>query len=400
MATMCMSIVSMLSPILFITLRNTYGLSYSLLGLLVLINFCTQLIIDIIFSLFSHKFNIEKTVKAIPAITAVGLFIYAVFPLLFPGFAYAGLVVGTVVFSASSGFAEVLTSPVIAAIPSDNTQRDLSNLHSVFAWGVVAIAIFSTLFFALFGTANWFILVLILMLVPFVSMYLFKGTSLPHMETHEKMSGVFKLFTDKTMLFCMLCIFLGGASETSMSQWGAGYIEQSLGLSKFFSDIIGIAMFALMLGLGRTLFANFGKNVYRYMFYGAIGATACYAVAVFANVPLLNAAACALTGICVAMMWPGSLIVVNERMPKGGVAVFALMAAGGDLGASLGPQLVGIASDIALSSNYVLAIAVQMGLSAEQIAIKAGFLAALIFPLCAIFVYGWLYRKMKNKKEL
>ncbi len=398
MATMCMSIVSMLSPILFITLRNMYGISYSLLGLLVLINFCTQLIIDIIFSLFSHKFNMEKAVKAIPAITTVGLFVYAVFPLVLPNFAYVGLVIGTVIFSASSGFAEVLASPVIASIPSDNTQRDLSNLHSIFAWGTVIIAIFSTLFFLLFGTENWFVLVFILMIIPFISMYLFHGTSLPKMETHDKMSGTFKLLKDKTMLFCMLCIFLAGASETSMSQWSAGYIEQSLGLSKFFSDILGIAFFAFMLGLGRTLFARFGKNVYRFMFYGAIGATSCYAVAVFISVPFLSAAACGLTGFCVAMMWPGSLIVVNERMPKGGVAVFALMAAGGDLGASLGPQLVGIATDIALTNNYVNTISSQMGLAPEQVAIKVGFLLALIFPAVAIFVYGYLYKKAKAHK--
>ena len=34
-----MSIVATLSPLLFLTFRETYGISYSLLGLLVLINF-------------------------------------------------------------------------------------------------------------------------------------------------------------------------------------------------------------------------------------------------------------------------------------------------------------------------------------------------------------------------
>ena len=57
-----MSIVSNLPPVLFLTFRQLYGISYSLLGLLVVFNFVTQLTVDLIFSFFSHKFNIEKTI--------------------------------------------------------------------------------------------------------------------------------------------------------------------------------------------------------------------------------------------------------------------------------------------------------------------------------------------------
>ena len=76
----CMSVVGNLSPLLFLTFRSLYGISYSLLGLLVVINFTTQLIIDLIFSFFSHRFNIEKVVKFTPALTAIGLVIYAAAP--------------------------------------------------------------------------------------------------------------------------------------------------------------------------------------------------------------------------------------------------------------------------------------------------------------------------------
>ena len=53
-----MSVTTNLSPILFLTFRTLYDISYSMLGLLVLINFVTQLTIDLIFSFFSHRFNI------------------------------------------------------------------------------------------------------------------------------------------------------------------------------------------------------------------------------------------------------------------------------------------------------------------------------------------------------
>lgn len=50
-----MAIVSTLSPLLFLTFREVYKMSFTLMGLLVVINFVTQLIIDLIFSFFAKK---------------------------------------------------------------------------------------------------------------------------------------------------------------------------------------------------------------------------------------------------------------------------------------------------------------------------------------------------------
>ena len=87
-----MSVVGNLSPLLFLTFHDLYGISYSLLGLLVLINFCTQLAIDLIFSFFSHKFNIPLAVKCAPFLTMAGLIIYALSPVFFSGvYVYIGL---------------------------------------------------------------------------------------------------------------------------------------------------------------------------------------------------------------------------------------------------------------------------------------------------------------------
>jgi len=185
------SIVANLSPVLFITFHNLYGISFSLLGLLVLINFFTQLLIDLVFSFFSHKFNIPVAVKITPLLTVIGLIIYALFPFVFPNQVYIGLVLGTIVFSASGGFAEVLISPIIAALPSKDPDREMSKLHSIYAWGVVFVILFSTLFIFAFGGRNWQYLSLILAIIPFVSTLLFFGSDIPKMETPEKVSGAF-----------------------------------------------------------------------------------------------------------------------------------------------------------------------------------------------------------------
>ena len=113
---LAMSSVFSLPPILFVTFREMYGISYTLLGTLVLVNFCTQLIVDLIFTFFGKHFNITKTLKVMPLLTVTGLLIYALVPTFFPQYAYLGLVTGTVIFSSASGLCEVLLSPTVAAL--------------------------------------------------------------------------------------------------------------------------------------------------------------------------------------------------------------------------------------------------------------------------------------------
>lgn len=395
-----MSVVGTLSPLLFIIFRNTYGISFSLLGLLVLVNFFTQLGIDLIFSFFSHKFNISKTVKVTPLIGATGLVVYAILPIIMKEHAYIGLLIGTVIFSASSGLAEVLISPVIAQIPADDPDREMSKLHSIYAWGVVGVVAFSTVFIFLFGGENWSILTLILTAVPLTATALFAGAKIPDLPTPEKVSGAISFLKNKTVWLCVLAIFLGGASELVMAQWASGYIETALGLPKIYGDIFGVMLFALTQGVGRSLYAKIGKNIYRVLILGAIGAFVCYLTASISPLPIIGLVACALTGFCIAMMWPGSLIVASDKFPKGGVLIFALMAAGGDCGASVGPQLVGIITDLTISSSFAVNLSANLGITVEQLGMKAGMLVGSLFPLFAILVFTLLYKKRDKKPTL
>lgn len=390
-----MSVIGNLPPLLFLTFKETYGISYSLLGLLILINYCTQLAVDLIFSFFSHKFNISKTVKAMPVFTIVGFVIFSVSPWLFPDFIYLGLAIGTVIFSASSGLAEVLISPVIAALPADDPDREMSKLHSSYAWGVVGVVIISTLFLYIFGAQSWQCLALMFMIVPLISMILLWGAKLPEMETPERVSGAMGYLKNGGVWLCVFGIFLGGAAEVTMAQWSSSYLEYALGIPKVWGDVLGVAMFAVMLGIGRTLYSKVGKNVERVLLLGGIGATACYLIAALSSVPVLGLVGCAFTGFCVSMLWPGSLIVASGRYPAGGVFIYALMAAGGDMGASLGPQLIGIITDSAMANPWVMEIAGSLDVMPEQIGMRLGMLVGMIFPLVSIPVYSYIVKTKK-----
>lgn len=392
-----MSSVFSLPPLLFVTLREMYGISYTLLGTLVLTNFCTQLAIDLIFTLFSKHFNVRKVVKTMPLITSAGLIIYALVPSLFPNYAYVGLLIGTIIFSVAAGLSEVLLSPTIAAIPSDNPQRDMSTLHSLYAFGVFTVVAVSTLFLKLFGNENWMYLTLFLAVLPMIASVLFMISPMPDMDGQESsadLEGTKRRSFGLAM--CVACIFFGSCAENAMSNWISGYMENALHIDKAIGDILGMAMFAALLGIARISYAKFGKNICRVLLIGMIGAAACYLVAGFSTSVVLAFLACILTGLFTSMLWPGTLIMMEEKIPGAGVAAFALMAAGGDLGASVAPQLMGIVIDKVSASTVASDLGVTLNLSVEQIGLKAGMLVSAIFPILGAVLMVFIIRYFKK----
>ncbi len=393
-----MSVVGNLPALLFLTFHRLYGISYSLLGTLVLINFCTQLLVDLAFSLFSHKFNISLAVKCTPILTVLGMLLYAAAPLLFPNAVYIGLVLGTLIFSASAGFCEVLMSPIIAAIPAKDPDREMSKLHSIYAWGVVGAVLIGTLFLLLAGNRAWQFLVLLFLPIPLSSAFLFFGTELPDMTKPERASGGRRFLKNGGLWLCVFAILFGGAPECTMAQWCSSYLEQALQIPKLWGDIFGVALFSVMLGLGRTLYAKVGKNIHRVLLLGAIGASLCYLTAAISPLPILGLVACALTGLCVSMLWPGSLIAASERFPQAGVLLYAMMAAGGDLGASIGPQLVGIVTDTVSASSAMQSLAAQWALTPVQLGMKLGMFVGMLFSLLAVGACLILYHSHKKNR--
>ena len=393
-----MASIFTLPPLLFITFREMYGISYTLLGTLVLVNFCTQLLIDLIFTFFTKYFNIKLTLRVMPVLTSIGMFIYALVPMFFPEYAYAGLVAGTVIFSVSAGLSEVLLSPVVAALPSDNPDRDMSRLHSLYAYGVVIVVVISTLFLRIFDTENWMYLTFFWASLPMISFALFCTSPMPEVNmNHDTKDG--KKKKNKGMFLCVMCIFLGSAAENSMTNWISGYMENALNIPKVVGDVAGMACFGILLGLGRTLYAKFGKNISDVLLVSMIGASLCYLFAGLSSNVVISMVACILTGLCTAMLWPGTLILMEEKFPNPGVAAYALMAAGGDFGASVAPQLIGIVVDNVSVSDWALKLSENLAMTPEQIGMKTGMLVAMMFPITGIALLIFMRKYFKKKSN-
>jgi len=398
-AYLAMSSIFSLPPLLFMTFRETYGISYTLLGTLVLANFVTQLTIDLIFTFFSKYFKLKYVIRVMPLLTTAGLVIYAAVPSLFPQYAYAGLLLGTVIFSVSAGLSEVLLSPVVAAIPSETPERDMSMLHSLYAWGVLFVVSVSTVFLKVFGTENWMYLTLILAILPVISCVFFCLSPFPEMDlTHAPETGAAKK-RNFGLALCVVCIFLGSAAENVMTNWISVYMESALQIPKAVGDVLGLALFAVLLGFGRTLYAKYGWNITNVLLGSMIGAAACYLIAGFSGSAALAMPACILTGLFTSLLWPGTLILMEEKIPGVGVTAYALMAAGGDFGASVAPQTMGAVVDMVAAGEWGIRTAEALSITPEQFGIKVGMLIASLFPLLGVgllLFIKWYFKKQKS----
>ncbi len=398
---LAMSSVFSLPPLLFATFREMYGISYTLLGTLVLINFCTQLGIDLIFSFFSKYFNIHKTIRLIPLVTATGLCVYALIPILFPQYAYIGLVAGTFIFSFAAGLGEVLISPTVAALPSDIPEKDMSILHSLYGYGFVSVVLVSTLFLQFVGKEYWMYLTFFWAVLPIIASILLMTSPLPNMNMSQSESkSTISKHRTKGLLLCMLCIFLGACAENTMSNWISVYTENALHIPKVWGDILGMSLFAILLALTRSAYAKFGKNIFNVLTISMLGAAICYIAAAFSPNAILSLIACVALGICTSMLWPGTLILMEEKIPAVGIAGYALMAAGGDFGASIAPQTLGIVVDNISLTKWAKTFGNVLSLTPEQVGFKVGMLIAAIFPILGVFLLVYMKKFFKSQGKI
>ncbi len=390
------SLVSIMSPLLFLTFSELYSISFTLLGFLVVINFCTQLAVDLVFSFLPRIFNIKRVIRAMPLIAFAGFVVYGTLPALFPKFAYFFLALGTVIFSAASGLCEVLTSPIIAAIPSEYPEKEMSKLHSAYGWGFGSVVIVATLLFRLLGKANWYLLPLIFSLFPLVAAIMFAFSPLPDLSLEGEKG---KKGEGKGLFLFVLLIFIAGCTEQSMTQWISSYTENALGISKVLGDVVGTAGFAFLLASARTRNARKPKPISKVILLGLVVSSVCYLISALSMNSAVGFISAILVGWFSAMLWPGSLIYMGETLKGLGVTAYAFMAAGGDLGASVAPQLVGALADVVTVSRVGISLAERFGVTPEQLGMRAGLLSSAIFPLLGILLLISMKRYFGKKSN-
>ena len=391
------AIICNITPLLFIPIMELYGLTYPQLGILVGVNFVTQVTVDILFSGAIDRYGYRRI--ALPAIlcAVAGLLLFSAAPLLFPD-VYLGLLLATMIFAASSGLLEVMVSPIVDALPSRNKGASMSLTHSFYAWGSVVVIVLTTLFVYAFGAARWQTVILLWTLVPAANFVIFFKSPFPPTTPEEKREKPRKLLFQPFFLVGLLAIMLGASTELIMSQWSSAYMEKGLALPKVLGDLLGMCGFAFFMGIGRTYYGIRGgrMNMNRAIVLCASGAAVCYVIVAISPWNWLNILACALCGIGASILWPGTLVTCSERYPMGGAWMFAILAAAGDIGNSIGPWLMGLITDHAQNTSLALWFRDWLSLSGEQAAMRAGVLICAVFPLGAALCHAALGRMLRR----
>ncbi len=385
MGNFALALIVNFLPVIFIPLREQFGLSFEKLGLLVGINFVTQVVTDLTFSRVADRYGARPFVVGGLVLCSAGIVLLAVCGLTMQN-PYPGFVAATMLYSCGGGLMELLLSPIVDAIPTDEKTTAMSILHSFYAWGQVAVVLLTTCALLVFSAASWPYVALCWAVVPLANAVLFTRVPIAPQLPAETRMPVRVLLAQKAFIIGLFVITFSGMSEVAMSQWASATMEKALGLSKVAGDIAGLCMFGVMLGVGRMLYGIFGARVrvYRVMVLGAAMAIVCYLTVSLVMWPPLALAACALTGIAVSLLWPGSLSLASRRFPLAGVSMFAIMAAGGDIGAAAGPTIIGFLADRLPLIPAFRSIMDAASLTPEAFGLRAALFVATVFPVCAL----------------
>lgn len=371
------SIINNFLPLLFLTIQNSFNLSYDKISLLIVVNFGVQLFVDLVSTAFVDRLGYGKCVLAAHAFAFLGLAGLGILPFVMKP--YAGIILSITVYAIGSGLIEVIISPMVEACPGERKSAQMSLLHSFYCWGQMAVVLLSTLFFVLFGRESWRYLAFLWALVPLFNGIYFSLVPIPPVLAKGESLGIRGLLKARIFYALALLMLCSGASEIAMSQWASAFAESGLRVSKTVGDLLGPCLFAALMGTARVVYARISQKIslIRAMTVSGVLCVVCYLITALSPVAWLSLAGCALCGLAVGIMWPATFSLAAEKIPKGGTVMFALLALFGDLGCTTGPATVG---------------AVTSRLGGK---LSAGLLFAVIFP-ALLLVALWMTNKEKN----
>lgn len=383
------SVVVNLPPLFFVIYQEKFGISYSLLSLLIFISFATQLLVDLFSAKFSSKLNHRAAMCVSSASCFIGLVLLGILPNAVGSF--VSLLIPTVIYSVGAGITDVFASPISENLPSKQKSLAMSFLHSFFCWGQMATVIVSTLVLSVIGNDTWYMIPLAWSILPLINFFVFLRVEIIEPQASDETLELKELLCKRSFIVAMILMLCAGASEIVISQWSSLFAETGLNVNKALGDIFGPCMFAFMMGCGRMLYGIFGAKLDLKKTIAASSAlcVAAYLITSLSPVPWIALAGCALCGISVSLMWPGVLSMVSKKYHANVTAVFAVLAICGDLGCAIGPSIAG-----AMANAKSLFPSIAMG------DLSFGILCCTIFPIAMLIATPFFDGKSKAKADI
>ncbi len=369
------AIVNNFAPLLFLTFNRNYNIPLAQIGLLVTVNFVTQIIVDFVSAKLVDKIGYRISIVAGHIFSVLGFVGMAILPEILPPF--LGIAICIVLYAIGGGVAEVLVSPILEACPGDEKEAAMSLLHSFYCWGSVLVILVSTLLFKFIGIEYWKFISCGRALIPLFNSFFFCFVPINILVSKEEKMPIRQLLVSSIFWKLVILMICAGASELAISQWASAFVESGLNLSKMIGDLVGPCLFAVLMGISRVFHSKIGSKVEidKYLKVSALLCILGYLMIVFSPFPFISLIGCGICGLAVAAMWPGTFSLATKTCPHGGTALFAFLALAGDVGCSAGPTIAGFVSS---ACNDVL---------------KWGLLTAIAFPLIMFTVLSFTFTK-------
>ncbi|MCL2741638.1 MAG: MFS transporter [Oscillospiraceae bacterium] len=370
-----------LAPLFYIVFMDDYGLTFTMLGSLSLINFAVQILVDLICVAVADRVGYRALAVTAHAFAAAGLASLGILPgLIDPPF--VGIVISVAAFAVGGGMIEVLVSPIVDALPGEAKASSMSLLHSFYSWGQVSVAAATTALLHLLGLRHWWAIPMLWALIPAYNAYRFARVPLPGPVAEGGRTPLSRLLRSPAFISVLAVMVCSGAAEQAMSQWASLFAEAGLGISKVLGDLLGPALFAAAMGVGRTLFGIKGRNLRLppILLGSSLLCVLTYCMASLSRSPAVALLGLVLCGLAVSLLWPGTLSLASARFPMGGTAMFAMLAVFGDVGCSLGPWLTGLVSDLSVGGGRPMPPSLAGGPDPRGAGLRMGLLSSVAFP--------------------
>lgn len=341
-AMMCLAMALNFLPVYLTTFSDVFapssGLTTEQLGRIPAVMFLSFIVAILVTGPLADRANPRLIILFGLLTTLSGLGLVAFAP------SYLFLLVAVAVMGFGAGVLDMILSPIVAALQPERRSAAMNWLHSYFCIGAVGAVLIASV--ALKWDISWRMVALGLIVAPLATLVLFMRLKLPPLiQAHTQREPMPKLFRQPYFIACMIAIFLGGATETGLSQWLPAFAEQGLGYPK---EVGGFALagFSVGMALGRIAAALLQERIAAIsLMLGCCAVTVVlFFVISFAGSPAIALTAAIAAGFSGSCLWPTMLAITADAYPQGGATMFSVLTASGNAGCSLIPWLVGIIS--------------------------------------------------------
>lgn len=369
------------APLLFVMFNREFNISYGAIGALLSVNFAVQITVDLLSVFFIDKLGYRRSAVISQLLCAAGFILFPILTYTLPS-AYAGIFISTFIYSVGAGIIEIVINPIVASTPQEggNSSGALIFLHSFYCWGQLLVVLLTSVAIFLFTDSAWGYISVFWGILPLVNGLLFIKTPImppPPEEKREKIGG---LCADPTFIILLVMMICAGGSEIAMAQWASTFAQTALGVDKIVGDLLGPCLFALFMGIGRTIHGVFGAklNITRHLYINAVLCIICYLTAALAENAYFALAGCSLCGYAISIMWPAIVEMVAKRFPDGSGAMYGAVAIFGDVGCSAAAFFTGLIASMPVWGEY---------------GFKVGLGTNIIYPIVFIILLTILQRK-------